>query len=194
MLRVLSEMSNQTGSEEDMKSTPFEIALQSQNESRKRKMDDSQDHTNRKAARVSDATHLTAVDDGGNTNDSEETKTEDKTAMDTTAKSVTTTSSENIPTAQSEISPPNTDSNDVYQNLKYIIVRNDGKPESVIKLVGLKSLFAKQLPKMPRAYIARLVFDRRHASLAILSDDPSLRDSDEEIIGGICYRAFEDMR
>ena len=81
-----------------------------------------------------------------------------------------------------------------YDALRYTIVRNDGKPESMIKLVGLKSLFAKQLPKMPRAYIARLVFDRRHTSLAILSDNPELKDSDEEIIGGICYRAFPEMR
>ena len=58
----------------------------------------------------------------------------------------------------------------------------------------LKSLFAKQLPKMPRPYIARLVFDRRHTSLAILSDDPALKDTDEEVIGSICYRAFPEMR
>jgi len=43
-------------------------------------------------------------------------------------------------------------------------------------------------------YIARLVFDRRHRSLAILSDDPSHRGGDEEIIGGICYRGFSEMR
>lgn len=81
-----------------------------------------------------------------------------------------------------------------YDKLKSIVVQNDGRPESMIKLVGLKSLFAKQLPKMPRAYIARLVFDRRHKSLAILSDDPAVKDSDEEIIGGICFRPFEEMR
>jgi histone acetyltransferase len=81
-----------------------------------------------------------------------------------------------------------------YDDLRYIIVRNDGKPESMVKLIGLKSLFAKQLPKMPRAYIARLVLDRRHTSLAILADNPALQGSDEEIIGGICYRAFPEMR
>jgi hypothetical protein len=81
-----------------------------------------------------------------------------------------------------------------YDALRWILVANDGKSESLIKLVALKSLFAKQLPKMPRSYIARLVFDRRHTSLAILSDTPSHRDSDEEVIGGICYRAFPDMR
>ena len=81
-----------------------------------------------------------------------------------------------------------------YEALRYTIVQNDGEPGSMIKLVGLKSLFAKQLPKMPRAYIARLVFDRRHTSLAILSDNPELEGSDEEIVGGICYRAFPEMR
>jgi len=105
------------------------------------------------------------------------------------------TAKQDIPNEESREEPerPATSSNP-YDSLKYIIVRNDGKPESMIKLVGLKSLFAKQLPKMPRAYIARLVFDRRHTSLAILSDNPAVKDSDEEIIGGICYRAFPEMR
>ena len=81
-----------------------------------------------------------------------------------------------------------------YDNIHYCIVTNDGQPDSLIKLIGLKQLFAKQLPKMPRAYIARLVFDRRHTSLAILSDDPEHKGTDDEIIGGICYRGFSDMR
>ena len=86
------------------------------------------------------------------------------------------------------------DGKNPYDSLKWIMVMNDGKPDSLIKLVALKSLFAKQLPKMPRTYIARLVFDRRHTSLAILSDDPALKDTDEEVIGSICYRAFPEMR
>ena len=81
-----------------------------------------------------------------------------------------------------------------YDSLKYIMVRNDGKPESLIKLVALKSLFSRQLPKMPRTYIARLVFDRKHISLVILNDDPATKDTDEEVIGSICYRPFYDMR
>lgn len=81
-----------------------------------------------------------------------------------------------------------------YNSLKYIMVQNDGKPESLIKLVALKSLFSRQLPKMPRTYIARLVFDRRHTSLVILNDDPATKDTDEEVIGSICYRAFPGMR
>jgi GNAT superfamily N-acetyltransferase len=88
----------------------------------------------------------------------------------------------------------NTNRNNPYKTLKYCLVENDGTHDNLVKLVGLKSLFAKQLPKMPRPYIARLVFDRRHKSLAILSDDPQHKGGDEEIIGAICYRGFEDMR
>jgi histone acetyltransferase len=81
-----------------------------------------------------------------------------------------------------------------YDNIRRAIVINDGKRENLIRLIGLKSLFARQLPKMPKEYIARLVFDRRHKSLAILSNDPSKKECDDEIIGGICYRAYPDMR
>lgn len=81
-----------------------------------------------------------------------------------------------------------------YKSIRWTIVKNDGKTDSLIKLVALKSLFAKQLPKMPRAYIARLVFDRRHISLVILSDDPKVKDTDKEVIGSICYRPFPEMR
>ena len=115
----------------------------------------------------------------------------------------------------------------------YAIVTNDNSTTSLIRLVGLKSLFARQLPKMPREYIARLVFDRRHSSLALLasttvdgdgdgdtknnnnsngnnsngSNNDEEKDEqrrgattklneecDESIIGGICYRAYPEMR
>ena len=85
--------------------------------------------------------------------------------------------------------PPNS-----YDDIKHCIVSNDGTPDSMVKLIGLKSLFARQLPKMPKEYIVRLVFDRRHKSLAILSQDPKHAGGDEEIIGGICYRAYPEMR
>ena len=47
-------------------------------------------------------------------------------------------------------------------------MNNDGNRESTIVLAGLKNIFQKQLPKMPRDYIARLVFDRTHLSMAIV--------------------------
>lgn len=81
-----------------------------------------------------------------------------------------------------------------YDDIKHCVVTNDGSHDSLVKLIGLKSLFARQLPKMPKEYIVRLVFDRRHKSLAVLNPDPEARGSDEEIIGGICYRAYPEMR
>ena len=61
---------------------------------------------------------------------------------------------------------------------------NDGDPASLIILTGLKNIFQKQLPKMPREYIARLVFDRNHYSMAIVKRGL-------EVVGGITYRPFE---
>jgi histone acetyltransferase len=40
------------------------------------------------------------------------------------------------------------------------VVLNDGARQSMILLTGLKNIFQKQLPKMPKEYIARLVYDR----------------------------------
>ncbi len=39
---------------------------------------------------------------------------------------------------------------------------------------------------MPREYIARLVFDRRHRSVAIVRRGRA-------VVGGICYRAFHEQ-
>ena len=50
----------------------------------------------------------------------------------------------------------------------------------------LKNIFSKQLPKMPKEYIVRLVFDRRHYSMAILYQN--------KVIGGICYRPYYEQR
>ncbi|KAF9452713.1 hypothetical protein P691DRAFT_721093 [Macrolepiota fuliginosa MF-IS2] len=62
-------------------------------------------------------------------------------------------------------------------------VENDGQPRSWIILTGLKTLFQKQLPKMPREYIARLVYDSNSRGLAIIKRG-------YKIVGGICYRPF----
>lgn len=47
-------------------------------------------------------------------------------------------------------------------------MNNDGSHDSFIVLTGLKCIFQKQLPKMPKDYIARLVYDRSHLSIAIV--------------------------
>ncbi|THH04557.1 hypothetical protein EW145_g5435 [Phellinidium pouzarii] len=62
-------------------------------------------------------------------------------------------------------------------------VTNDGSPRSFVILTGLKTLFQKQLPKMPREYIARLVYDSNSKALAIIKHG-------YKVVGGICYRPF----
>ena len=51
--------------------------------------------------------------------------------------------------------------------LSYEFVTNDGSEASLSQLVHCKCLFARQLPKMPKEYIVRLVFDRRHFCLVM---------------------------
>jgi histone acetyltransferase len=70
--------------------------------------------------------------------------------------------------------------------ITYQLFTNDGNHDSVIALTTLKNIFARQLPKMPKDYIVRLVFDRRHYSLAIIRHGV--------IIGGICYRPYFPQR
>ncbi|KAF8608588.1 Bromodomain-containing protein [Ceratobasidium sp. AG-I] len=67
--------------------------------------------------------------------------------------------------------------------IRFTVVSNDGSPTSLILLTGLKTLFQKQLPKMPREYIARLVYDRSSQGMAIVKR--GLR-----VVGGITFRPF----
>ncbi|KAF7321801.1 Histone GCN5 superfamily [Mycena kentingensis (nom. inval.)] len=67
--------------------------------------------------------------------------------------------------------------------ISIVPVENDGNAKSLIVLTGLKTLFQKQLPKMPREYIARLVYDNNSKGLAIIKRGL-------KVVGGICYRPF----
>ncbi|KAK0533952.1 histone acetyltransferase [Tilletia horrida] len=67
--------------------------------------------------------------------------------------------------------------------IEFRVVSNDGTPESLIILTGLKNIFQRQLPKMPREYITRLVLDRNHKSMAIVKRGL-------QVVGGITYRPF----
>jgi histone acetyltransferase len=53
----------------------------------------------------------------------------------------------------------------------------------MILMTGLKTLFQKQLPKMPRDYIARLVYDDNSRALGIIKRG-------FKVVGGICFRPF----
>ncbi|CAG8621001.1 25456_t:CDS:2 [Gigaspora rosea] len=63
------------------------------------------------------------------------------------------------------------------------LLNNDGSRDNLILLTGIKELFATALPHMPAQYIARVVYDRNHYSLAIVRDPV-------KVVGGICYRPF----
>jgi histone acetyltransferase len=72
------------------------------------------------------------------------------------------------------------------RDIKVQVVLNDGSRQSMILLTGLKNIFQKQLPKMPKEYIARLVYDRNHRSIALIRHP-------YKVIGGICYRPFDSQ-
>ena len=65
-----------------------------------------------------------------------------------------------------------------------VVGSRDPTPVATILLIGLKNLFQRQLPKMPREYITRLVLDKNHISMAIVKRG-------WKVVGGICYRPFE---
>lgn len=54
--------------------------------------------------------------------------------------------------------------------------------QELLWLVGLQNVFSHQLPRMPKEYISRLVFDPKHKTLALVKDN--------RVIGGICFRMF----
>lgn len=54
--------------------------------------------------------------------------------------------------------------------------------ETLLWLIGLQNVFSHQLPRMPKEYITRLVFDPKHKTLALIKDN--------RVIGGICFRMF----
>ncbi|QPG77081.1 histone acetyltransferase [Brettanomyces nanus] len=68
--------------------------------------------------------------------------------------------------------------------IEFRVVNNDGKGDELIILTGLKNIFQKQLPEMPKAYITRLVFDRSHVSIAVVRK-PLI------VVGGITIKPFE---
>ncbi|ORM42266.1 Histone acetyltransferase GCN5 [Babesia sp. Xinjiang] len=70
--------------------------------------------------------------------------------------------------------------------ISFDCITNDREPGHLIKLVTVKNIFSRQLPKMPREYIVRLVFDRNHYTFCLLKKG--------EVIGGICFRPYFEQR
>ena len=71
--------------------------------------------------------------------------------------------------------------------ITFHIIKNDQNHESLKYLLDLKNIFARQLPKMPKEYIVKLVFDRNHESMIILKNNT-------KVLGGICFREFKQER
>ncbi|XP_075096810.1 histone acetyltransferase GCN5-like isoform X3 [Nicotiana tabacum] len=70
--------------------------------------------------------------------------------------------------------------------LKFACVSNDGIDEHMIWLIGLKNIFARQLPNMPKEYIVRLVMDRSHKSVMVIRRNL--------VVGGITYRPYASQK
>ena len=74
--------------------------------------------------------------------------------------------------------------------LAFPVIWNDGSSEHNQRLMTLKNIFSAQLPKMPREYIVRLVFDRNHRSMCICKRK---QDGELRVVGGICFRPFHSQ-
>ncbi|SCU90052.1 LAMI_0E00386g1_1 [Lachancea mirantina] len=71
--------------------------------------------------------------------------------------------------------------------IEFRVVNNDNTKENMMVLTGLKNIFQKQLPKMPKEYIARLVYDRSHLSMAVVRKPLT-------VVGGITYKPFNNRQ
>ncbi|XP_044485552.1 histone acetyltransferase GCN5-like isoform X2 [Mangifera indica] len=70
--------------------------------------------------------------------------------------------------------------------LKFVCLGNDGVDDHMVWLIGLKNIFARQLPNMPKEYIVRLVMDRSHKSVMVIRNN--------QVVGGITYRPYASQR
>lgn len=72
----------------------------------------------------------------------------------------------------------------IENEISFELLRNDGTKPTMKKLIDLKNIFSRQLPKMPKEYIVRLVFDKKHECIVI-------KNTENKIFGGICYCIFD---
>ena len=72
--------------------------------------------------------------------------------------------------------------------IEFHVVANssDATKQTLVWLVEIQNVFARQLPRMPKDYITRLVFDTRHRTLALVKEG--------HVIGGVCFRMFPTQK
>lgn len=77
-----------------------------------------------------------------------------------------------------------------YSTNQYLeVLSTADKNTSFERLLKIKFLFQKMLPKMPREYILRQVFDKKHCTLTLRGGS-----NEDNIIAAICYRPAFDRR
>lgn len=76
--------------------------------------------------------------------------------------------------------------------IEFQCIKNDKSEENMRYLIDLKWIIAKQLPRMPKPYIVRLIMDRIHESIIILKKVEEGKP--KELIGGVVYRPFYDQK
>jgi len=72
-------------------------------------------------------------------------------------------------------------------DVAFKVIQNDETDESMLLLTGLKNIFQKQLPKMPKEYISRLAYDRNHVAMTVVRHPHS-------VLGGFVVSGFSDER
>ncbi|KAG6551507.1 hypothetical protein Mapa_006930 [Marchantia paleacea] len=97
---------------------------------------------------------------------------------------------QNVITAHGCIEDPLEDAG----KIRFVCHFNDGVDQHMIWLIGLKNIFSRQLPNMPKEYIVRLVMDqwlltrifdiKNHKSMMIISN------KNNNVVGGITYRPY----
>eukprot|EP01104_Vermistella_antarctica_P015114 TRINITY_DN4895_c0_g2_i1.p1 TRINITY_DN4895_c0_g2~~TRINITY_DN4895_c0_g2_i1.p1 ORF type:complete len:1118 (+),score=320.55 TRINITY_DN4895_c0_g2_i1:280-3633(+) len=69
---------------------------------------------------------------------------------------------------------------DIDNTISFRFIKNDNSAQNVRWLAQAKHIFATQLPKMPKEYICRLVFDKSHRALVIVKNN--------NVAGAISFR------
>lgn len=68
--------------------------------------------------------------------------------------------------------------------VKLVSINDKDHSAASLLLLELRALFQKQLPKMPKEYVTRLVFDAKHKSMVVIEK------KEQKLVGGICFRLF----
>jgi len=74
--------------------------------------------------------------------------------------------------------------------IEFPVYKNDGNMKHMKALIDLMNIIKRQLPRMPREYITRLIMDRNHESMLIVRH----QGNTSKVIGGVVYRPFEENK